>query len=45
MIDYRPMKRVDAYAGVLWSQVTGGMASGHLYQINLAPTVGVRVQF
>jgi hypothetical protein len=36
MIDYRPMKRVDAYAGVLWSQVTGGMASGYLYHINLA---------
>jgi predicted porin len=45
MIDYRPMKRVDAYAGVLWSQVTGGMASGYFYHINLAPTVGVRVQF
>ncbi len=45
MIDYRPMKRVDAYAGVLWSQVTGGMASGYLYHINLAPTVGVRVRF
>jgi predicted porin len=45
MIDYRPMKRVDAYAGVLWSQVTGGMASGYLYHVNLAPTVGVRVRF
>ena len=45
MINYRPMKRVDAYAGVLWSQVTGGMASGYLYHTNLAPTVGVRVQF
>ncbi len=45
MIDYRPAKRVDAYAGVMWSQVTGGLASGYLYRINLAPTVGVRVQF
>ena len=45
MIDYRPRKRVDAYAGVMWSQVTGGMASGYLYHVNLAPTVGVRVQF
>ena len=45
MIDYRPVKRVDAYAGVLWSQVTGGMASGYLYRSNLAPTVGVRVRF
>ncbi len=45
MLDYRPTKRVDAYAGVMWSQVTGGLASGYLYHINLAPTVGVRVQF
>jgi hypothetical protein len=45
MIDYRPMKRVEAYAGVLWSQATGGMASGYLYHVNLAPTVGVRVRF
>ena len=34
MIDYYPWKRVDAYAGVLWSQVTGGLASGYLYTIN-----------
>ena len=45
MIDYRPSKRVDVYAGVMWSQVTGGQASGFLYSVNLAPTVGVRVQF
>ena len=45
MIDYRPSKRVDAYAGVLWSQVTGGLASGYLYTQNIAPTIGVRVRF
>jgi predicted porin len=45
MIDYRPIKRVDAYAGVMWSQVTGGLASGYLYHINLVPTAGVRIQF
>jgi predicted porin len=45
MIDYRPIRRVDAYAGVMWSQVTGGLASGNLYRVNLAPTAGVRVQF
>ncbi len=45
MIDYRPIKRVDLYGGVMWSQVTGGLASGYLYHINLAPTAGVRVQF
>jgi hypothetical protein len=45
MIDYRPIKRLDAYAGVMWSQVTGGLASGYLYRVNLAPTIGIRVQF
>jgi predicted porin len=45
MIDYRPSKRVTAYAGLLWSQVTGGLASGYLYRVNFAPTVGVRVEF
>ena len=27
MIEYRPVKRLDLYAGVMWSQVTGGLAS------------------
>ena len=45
MIDYRPAKRLDLYAGVLWSQVTGGLASGYLYHQNFGPTVGLRLQF
>ena len=45
MIDYRPSKRVESYAGFMWSQVTGGLASGYLYRVNFAPTVGVRVEF
>jgi predicted porin len=45
MIDYRPSKRVTAYAGFMWSQVTGGLASGYLYRVNFAPTIGVRVEF
>ncbi len=45
MIDYRPAKRLDLYAGVLWSQVTGGLASGYLYHQNLGPTIGLRLQF
>ncbi len=45
MIDYRPSKRVTAYAGFMWSQVTGGLASGYLYHVNFAPTIGVRVEF
>ncbi len=45
MIDYRPSKRVTAYGGFMWSQVTGGLASGYLYRVDFAPTIGVRVQF
>ena len=29
----------------MWSQVTGGMASGYLNSVNFAPTIGVRVKF
>jgi predicted porin len=45
MVDYRITKRLDAYAGVMWSQVTGGLASGYLNFQNVGPTVGVRFQF
>jgi predicted porin len=45
MISYRPAKRVEAYGGFLWSQVTGGLASGYLYRVNFAPTIGMRVDF
>ncbi len=45
MIDYRPAKRLDLYAGVMWSQVTGDLASGYLYHQNVGPTVGLRLQF
>ena len=33
------------YAGVLASNVYGGVASGFLHTENVAPTVGVRVRF
>ena len=42
MIDYRPAKRLDLYAGVMWSQVTGDLASGYLYHQNVGPTVGLK---
>jgi hypothetical protein len=45
MVSYRPGKRVEAYGGFLWSQVTGGLASGYLYRVNFAPTIGMRVDF
>jgi predicted porin len=45
MIDYRLFKRLDVYGGVMYSQVNGGLASGFLHDRNLAPTIGMRLQF
>jgi predicted porin len=45
MIDYRITKRFDFYAGVMWSRVAGGLASGYLNFQNIGPTVGLRFQF
>ncbi len=45
MLDYRPLKRVDLYAGVLYYRVSGGLATGFLRADNLAPTAGVGVRF
>ena len=45
LIDYRPLKRVDLYAGVMVSQVGGGLANGYLKSNNLDPTVGLRIKF
>jgi predicted porin len=45
MVDYRPLKRVDLYAGVFYSKVSGGLATGYLESDNIAPTAGIRVRF
>jgi hypothetical protein len=45
MIDYRPLKRVDLYAGLMFSNVYGGLANGFLATQNIAPTAGMRVKF
>ncbi len=45
LIDYKPVGRVDLYAGVMVSDVWGGFANGHLYTQNIDPTVGLRIQF
>jgi hypothetical protein len=37
-IDYRPVKRVDFYAGVMISNVYGGLANGFQATQNIAPT-------
>jgi predicted porin len=45
MLDWRPVKRVDLYTGVMFSQVTGGMANGFIHNENTSFTSGVRVSF
>jgi predicted porin len=45
LIDYRPVKRVDLYAGVMISNVYGGLASGFQETQNIAPTAGLRIKF
>jgi hypothetical protein len=44
-VDYRPVKRVDLYAGVALSNVYGGLANGYLQTQNIDPTVGLRIKF
>jgi predicted porin len=45
LIDYRPFKRVDTYLGVIYSDVSGGLANGYIKTNNTAVTGGVRVSF
>jgi predicted porin len=45
MLDWRPVKRVDVYGGVMFSQVAGGMANGFIHDENTAFTGGVRLSF
>jgi hypothetical protein len=45
VIDYRPFKRVDTYAGIMYSKVSGGLASGYAESNNTAFTAGVRLSF
>ena len=45
LIDYRPVKRVDIYAGVMISNIYGGLANGYAATQNIAPTAGLRIKF
>jgi predicted porin len=45
MVDFRPVKRVDLYAGVMISNVYAGLASGYQQVQNIAPTAGLRIKF
>lgn len=45
LLDWKPYKRLDVYAGLMYSEVNGGLASGFLNTNNIDPTVGLRLQF
>ena len=45
LIDWRPVKRVDLYAGLMVSNVYGGFANGFQATQNIAPTAGLRIKF
>ena len=43
--DWKFAKKFDVYAGVMFSEVHNGLASGYLYKTNVDPTVGLRFRF
>jgi predicted porin len=43
--DWHFTKRFDTYAGVNWSRVQNGLASGYLFTSEYSPMVGVRFNF
>jgi predicted porin len=45
MVDYRITKRVDVYAGAMFSRVADGLAAGYLHTSTLDRTVGMRFRF
>ena len=44
-VDWRFAPKWDLYAGVMFTQVTGGLANGYLQRNNVDPTVGLRFRF
>jgi predicted porin len=44
-VDWQFAKKFDAYAGVMFSQVNGGLANGFLNRSSIAPTAGLRFRF
>jgi hypothetical protein len=43
--DWQFAKKFDAYAGIMFSQVNGGLANGYLSRNTIDPTVGLRFRF
>ena len=44
-VDWRFAPKWDLYAGVMFTQVNGGLAFGFLQRNNIAPTAGLRFRF
>ncbi len=44
-VDWRFAPKWDLYAGVMFTQVNGGLAYGFLQRNNIAPTAGLRFRF
>jgi predicted porin len=45
VVDWQFAKKFDAYAGIMFSQVNGGLANGYLNRNTIDPTVGLRFRF
>ena len=45
LLDWRVLKRLDLYTGVMYSAVSGGLANGFIVNNNTAFTTGVRLAF
>ncbi len=45
LIDWKPVKRVDIYLGVMESNVYGGLANGYQHTQTVNPTGGIRIKF
>jgi predicted porin len=45
VVDWQVQKKLDTYAGIMFSQVSGGLASGFLNRNTVDPTVGLRFRF
>jgi predicted porin len=44
-VDWQFAKKFDAYAGVMFSQVDGGLANGYLNRSTIGPAGGLRFRF
>jgi hypothetical protein len=45
VVDWRFAAKFDAYAGLMFSQMNGGLLNGFLARNNIDPTVGLRFKF